>query len=73
MDLTHPEQRKTNFPAGLAQPAQRALSGAGIQSLEQLAKFSQAEIKNLHGIGPNALEKLRQALSDNGLTFADEK
>jgi predicted flap endonuclease-1-like 5' DNA nuclease len=73
MDFTHPEQRKTNFPAGLAQPAQRALAGAGIQSLEQLAQFSQAEIKHLHGIGPNALEKLRRALSDNGLTFADEK
>ena len=73
MDFTHPEQRKTNFPAGLAQPAQRALAGAGIQSLEQLAQLSQAEIKHLHGIGPNALEKLRRALSDNGLTFADEK
>lgn len=73
MTSTHPDQTDHNLPSGLAQPAQRALAGAGIQSLEQLAQFSQAEIKNLHGMGPNALEKLRQALSDNGFTFADEK
>ncbi len=48
-------QGQGDLPLGLSQPAQRALAGAGIQSLEGLAKFSQAEIKNLHGIGPNAL------------------
>jgi len=57
----------------LAAPAQRALASAGIQRLEQLTKFTEAEIKHLHGMGPNALGKLRQALADKGLSFAKEK
>jgi DNA repair protein RadC len=57
----------------LAQPAHRALAAVGIQRLEQLTKFSEAEIKQLHGIGPNALIQLRQALHAKGLSFANEK
>jgi hypothetical protein len=62
-----------DLPAGLAQPAQRALAGAGIQTLKQLSKFSEAQVAGLHGIGPNALEKLRHALSAQGLAFSPEK
>ena len=57
----------------LAQPAQRALAGAGIQRLTQLTKFSEADIQQLHGIGPNALTQLRRALQAKGLAFANEK
>jgi hypothetical protein len=57
----------------LAQPAQRALAGAGIQNLKQLTKFSETEIKQLHGIGPNALNQLRRALTVKGMSFADKK
>ena len=56
----------------LAAPAHRALAVAGIQRLEQLTKFSEDEIKQLHGIGPNALKELRQALIARGLSFADK-
>lgn len=56
----------------LAQPAQRALTGAGIQRLKQLTRFSETEIKQLHGMGPKALEQLRRALADKGLSFAGE-
>ena len=59
----------SDLPPKLSQPAQRALAGAGIQRLAQLAKHSEAEIKHLHGIGPNALEKLRSALVAKGLSF----
>lgn len=59
-----------DLPAGLAAPARRALAGAGIQRLEQLTKFSETEIKRLHGIGPNAVKQLRNALIDKGLSFA---
>jgi hypothetical protein len=62
-----------NLPPGLAQPAQRALAGAGIESLEQLSRLSEAEIRRLHGIGPHALGKLRQALAEQGLSFAQEQ
>ncbi len=61
------------LPAGLAQPAQRALAAAGIRQLDQLTNFSEVEIARLHGIGPNALAALRRALADQGSTFATEK
>ena len=67
------DQSVTDLPTKLSQPAQRALAGAGIQNLKQLTKFSEAEIKQLHGIGPNALEKLRAALAEEGLSFAEKK
>jgi DNA-directed RNA polymerase alpha subunit len=62
-----------DFPADLAQPARRALAEAGIQNLPQLAQFSEAEIRRLHGIGPNALEKLRRVLAKKGLSFRTEE
>lgn len=65
------EAQEGDFPAGLAAPARRALAGAGYTRLEQLAQVSEAEIKRLHGIGPNALETLRRALHERGLSFAD--
>ncbi|MBX3052484.1 MAG: DUF3224 domain-containing protein [Caldilineaceae bacterium] len=58
-----------DLPTGLAAPAQRALAGAGIQRLDQLARISEAELKKLHGIGPKAVEQLRQALHARGLSF----
>jgi hypothetical protein len=60
----------SDFPTGLASPARRALAGAGYTRLEQLAAVCEAEIKALHGIGPNAIEQLRQALAEKGLSYA---
>jgi DNA-directed RNA polymerase alpha subunit len=57
----------------LAAPAQRALQSAGITTLKQLTKITEAELLQLHGMGPNALGKLRQALAEKGLSFASEK
>jgi hypothetical protein len=45
----------------------------GIQRLDQLTDFREAEIKQLHGIGPNALSQLRSALDMKGMSFADKK
>ena len=50
-------------------PAQRALASAGITNLKQLSKLTEAEVAQLHGMGPNALGKLREALKANGLSF----
>ena len=66
-------KQEGDLPAKLAAPAQRALAGAGITSLAQLAKMTEAEIKQLHGIGPNALKQLRTAMSAKGLSFASDK
>ena len=65
-------QPESDFPK-IGQPALRALTGAGIQRLEQLTSFTEAEIKQLHGMGPKALGILRQALADRSLSFANEK
>lgn len=58
-----------NLPDDLAQPALRALKDAGIQSLSQLTHYTEADIRKLHGIGPNALKLLRRSLADHGLGF----
>ena len=61
---------KTPFPNGLAQPALRALASAGYDHLEQLSAVPESEVRALHGIGPNELQTLRDALSPLGLAFA---
>ena len=73
MKKVTPKKQENDLPAKLGAPAERALAGAGIRNLRQLTKFSEAEIRQLHGVGPNALGKLRAALADKGLSFADEK
>jgi hypothetical protein len=67
------DQKTENDLPKLAAPAQRALAGAGIHNLKQLSNFSEKEIKELHGIGPNALIELRRALKAKGLAFAAER
>jgi DNA repair protein RadC len=57
----------------LAQPAQRTLAAAGYTQLEQLTKVSEAELKELHGMGPKAIEQLRRALTAKGLSFATDR
>ena len=66
-------QQESDLPIKLSAPARRALVGAGYLRLEQLTSVSEAEIKRLHGIGPNALKQLRLALDAKGLSFADGK
>jgi len=56
----------------LAKPAQRALSNAGITTLQQLSKLSETEFKKLHGIGPNAVKQIKQAFAESGLSFKKE-
>jgi len=67
-------QRK---PAGdlpkLSAPALRALENAGISTLFQLSHFSESEILDLHGMGLNALSKMKAALETKGLCFNQNK
>jgi len=73
MKKVTPKKQESDLPAKLSAPAERALAGAGIKNLRELTKFTEAEIKQLHGVGPNAIGQLRQALADQGLSFAKEK
>jgi predicted RecB family nuclease len=50
-------------------PARRALANKGIQSVEELATYSKAEILSLHGMGPSTIPILEKALSEKGLHF----
>lgn len=62
---------ESDLPNGLAKPAQRALAGAGYTRLEQLTRLTEDEVLELHGMGPKALDQLRQALAEKGLSFAN--
>ncbi|UTP41221.1 hypothetical protein M9M90_08600 [Phenylobacterium sp. LH3H17] len=59
---------RTDLPK-LARPAQRALAGVGVTCLEDLAEHTEIEIAALHGLGPNALGCLKEALAAMGLDF----
>lgn len=60
------------FPAGLAQPALRALAGAGCKRLEDLQRISAAELAAMHGMGPKALRLLHAAMRRRGLKFSEK-
>ena len=65
------DKLESDLPTELAKPARRALAGAGYVRLEQLTKVSEAELLQLHGMGPKALEQIRRALAARGQSFAD--
>ena len=73
LDGKSKQQQAGDLPAKLGALAERALANAKIKNLKQVTKFTEAEIKQLHGVGPNAIGKLRQALADKGWSFAKEK
>ena len=66
-DTTHPN--KAAFPPGVGGPALRALSSAGIRSVADLARWTEADLTTLHGMGPKALGALRGALEASGRSF----
>lgn len=66
------EQGSNDLPR-LAAPAQRALQSVGITELKQLTRVTEAELSRLHGMGPNALARLRQALKEKGWSFAEAR
>jgi DNA-directed RNA polymerase alpha subunit len=57
----------------LAKPAQRAIENEGVTTIEQLTKYSEKEFSELHGIGKNAMNIIKQTLSENGLTFSKKE
>jgi uncharacterized protein YdhG (YjbR/CyaY superfamily) len=59
------------FIEGLSAPAQRALISKNIFTLEELSKFTKAQILAFHGIGKTTVPILEKALSDKNLTFKD--
>jgi hypothetical protein len=72
-DVVTAQKGSDPIPDNLPAPARRALAGAGYTKLEQLSKVSEAELLELHGMGPNAIAKLRDALGSIGLSFKGER
>jgi len=62
------EQGTSAFPK-IGSPATRALEAAGYTRLEQLTKLTEAELGQLHGMGPKALGILRETLKEKRLSF----
>lgn len=62
---------KEGFLALLSAPARRALENQGITTLRLLSQYTEKEILKLHGIGPSAMPKLRQALEEEGFSFKE--
>ena len=60
----------SDFLHGLPSPARRALAQAGYTRIEQFTKLSEAEVSQLHGMGPKALEQIRLALATKGLSYS---
>ena len=61
-------QNSSDFPK-IGSPATRALEAAGYTQLRQLTKVTEAELAQLHGMGPKALGILRETLKAQGLSF----
>ena len=57
------------LPEDLGKPATEALEEAGLTDLEQVAGKTEAELLDLKGVGPKAVETLEKALADAGLSF----
>jgi hypothetical protein len=61
----------SDLPEGLAAPARRALAQGGFIRIQQFADLTEAEVSQLHGMGPKAIELIRLALAAKGLTFSN--
>jgi hypothetical protein len=60
-----------DLPAGIGRPATRALSGAGVTTLDAVAGHTAAELLALHGVGPKAVRILSEALAERGQVLRD--
>jgi hypothetical protein len=69
-NFNHNHDQECDLP-NVGRPALRALTQAGYLRLEQFTKLSEADVLKLHGMGPKALERIRQALATKGKSFAD--
>ena len=56
----------------LPAPARRALENKGIETAEDLSKYSKKEIMLLHGIGPSSIPKLLAELKKHSLNFRED-
>jgi hypothetical protein len=59
-----PRPGGTPLPRTIGAPATAALRVVGVTSLEQVAEWSDDDLHRLHGVGPVAVRRLREALAE---------
>ena len=64
---THPN--RDAFPKGMSGPSLRALQNAGIRSMADVARWTEADLAQLHGMGPKVMGILEAALEADGKGF----
>ncbi len=74
VDHERPPRARPSLPTGTplprtGAPASRALTAAGLTTLESLVDVTEGEVADLHGVGPFAMDRLREALAGAGLSF----
>ena len=67
-----PRQQGTPLPRSIGAPATRALREVGVTTVEQVATHSAAGLAAIHGVGPIAIARLREAMAEQGLAYAGE-
>ncbi|CAM3592073.1 hypothetical protein [Nocardioides zeicaulis] len=67
-----PREEGTPLPRTIGAPATRALREVGATTLEKVATYTADELAAMHGVGPIALTRLREALAGLGLRYAGE-
>ena len=72
MTLVKQTRRTDDFLSMLAAPARRALEREGITTARKLSQWTERDIRQLHGMGPSTIPKLRAALKQAGLKFKEQ-
>ncbi|HBV17573.1 MAG TPA: hypothetical protein DEB71_19810 [Chryseobacterium carnipullorum] len=67
--VSHVAHRNDFLYGVIAVPARRSLEREKIDSLEKLSDYSEQEIRQLHGFGKNAMEKLKNHMKEHRVSF----
>lgn len=58
-----------DLPSTIGKPATRALLGAGLGTLAQVATRTEKELLAMHGVGPKAVRILTESLAQRGMSL----
>ncbi|WP_346320389.1 hypothetical protein [Chitinophaga sp. YIM B06452] len=72
MKPSHKTAPGVKIPESIGKPAYRALQAEGFLTLHDVSRVSEAELLELHGVGPKAVNILKAALQQQGLSFTKD-
>lgn len=62
---------ESGFLSKLSSPARNALIHEGVNTLQELSKFTEKEILKIHGIGPASIPTMKKSLEEEGVSFKE--